>query len=60
MILRWLKSIFIWTTRCSRLLTEAPFAIPWETRPGKFTLRVIATDQAGNTAETAATFTVQR
>jgi membrane carboxypeptidase/penicillin-binding protein len=41
-------------------LTEAPFAIPWETRPGKFTLRVIATDQAGNTAETAATFTVQR
>jgi membrane carboxypeptidase/penicillin-binding protein len=39
-------------------LSEGPFAVPWETRPGNFTLRVVAADQAGNTEETEASFSV--
>jgi membrane peptidoglycan carboxypeptidase len=39
-------------------LTEGPFAVPWETSPGDFTLRVVAFDQAGNTSETEADFSI--
>jgi membrane peptidoglycan carboxypeptidase len=40
-------------------LTQAPFAIPWQGFPGKHTLHVVATDKAGNSSETAATFTLK-
>jgi len=36
----------------------APFGIIWTAKPGKHTLKVVAADQAGNTTETKANFTV--
>lgn len=41
-------------------LSEPPYRLPWPMRVGRFTLRVTATDLAGNTASTQITFTVQR
>jgi membrane peptidoglycan carboxypeptidase len=40
-------------------LTQAPFAISWTPVAGSHTLRVVATDQAGNSAETTTPFTVK-
>jgi len=36
----------------------APFGVVWTAKPGKHTLKVVAADQAGNTTETEADFTV--
>ena len=38
--------------------TLAPFGVVWASKVGAHTLRVVATDRAGNTAETKMTFTV--
>ena len=35
-----------------------PFGVVWASKTGKHTLRVVATDRAGNTAESEITFTV--
>jgi membrane peptidoglycan carboxypeptidase len=37
-------------------LTQVPFAIPWQASPGQHTIRAVATDKAGNSSETTATF----
>jgi hypothetical protein len=37
-----------------------PYAIPWRTSPGEYTLRVVATDLAGNQSEDQVTFLVKR
>ncbi len=41
-------------------LTQAPFAAVWQTSPGSHTLRLKATDLAGNTTETEIQFSVKR
>jgi hypothetical protein len=38
---------------------EAPYGIFWQAKIGRHTLRVVATDLAGNTAETSLVFTVK-
>ena len=38
--------------------SQPPYAVPWYTRPGRYTLHVEATDFAGNTSETEITFRV--
>ena len=38
-------------------LNQPPFAVVWQATPGKHTLRVVATDQAGNTSFDQAVFT---
>ncbi len=40
--------------------TQPPFAFSWQTVPGEHTLRVIASDLAGNSSETTLTFEVTR
>jgi membrane peptidoglycan carboxypeptidase len=40
-------------------LTQAPFAIPWQASPGQHTIRAVATDKAGNSSETTATFNLK-
>jgi len=40
--------------------THPPFALPWRSRPGEFTLRVTAVDLAGNESEDIVVFTVER
>lgn len=40
-------------------LIQAPFAISWTTTTGNHTLRIIATDEAGNTSEAQSTFDVK-
>lgn len=40
-------------------LTQPPFAISWTTITGNHTLRIVATDEAGNTSETQSTFSVK-
>jgi len=40
-------------------LTQPPFAISWTTMTGNHTLRIVATDEAGNTSETQSTFSVK-
>ncbi|MBN2549115.1 MAG: transglycosylase domain-containing protein [Anaerolineales bacterium] len=45
-----------------RLLTsfsQPPYAISWTLKAGSHTLRVVATDQAGNTSEASVTFVVK-
>jgi membrane peptidoglycan carboxypeptidase len=37
----------------------APYGVFWQSRPGRHTLRVVATDRAGNTAESSLSFTVK-
>ncbi len=37
----------------------APYGVFWRSRPGRHTLRVVATDRAGNTAESSLAFTVK-
>lgn len=39
-------------------LTGPPFTLTWTPAPGRHTLRLLATDQAGNPAEASVTFTV--
>ncbi len=38
----------------------APFGVVWAAKTGKHILKVVATDQAGNTTETKADFTVEK
>jgi membrane peptidoglycan carboxypeptidase len=40
-------------------LSQPPFAIPWQAKPGPHTLRVKAFDTAGNTREASVTFTLK-
>jgi hypothetical protein len=40
-------------------LLQPPYALDWIARIGEHTLRVIAVDAAGNTAETEARFTIE-
>jgi membrane carboxypeptidase/penicillin-binding protein len=40
--------------------TQPPYAIPWRTSPGEFTLRVVATDLAGNQSQAEVNFQVKR
>jgi len=40
--------------------TQPPFAIPWRTSPGEYTLWVKAIDLAGNASETSVSFVVER
>jgi membrane carboxypeptidase/penicillin-binding protein len=37
---------------------QLPYAIPWQSKPGKHSLRVVAFDKAGNQAEASSEFTV--
>lgn len=37
---------------------QEPYAIPWQSKPGKHSLRVVAVDRAGNQSETTIEFTV--
>ncbi len=39
--------------------TESPYGVLWPSQVGKYTLRVVATDLAGNTAETSLQFSVK-
>jgi membrane carboxypeptidase/penicillin-binding protein len=38
---------------------QMPYAIPWQSKPGEHTLRVVAFDKAGNQAEASSKFTVK-
>jgi membrane peptidoglycan carboxypeptidase len=40
-------------------LNQAPFSIPWQASTGNHTLHAVATDKAGNTSETRATFSLK-
>ncbi len=40
-------------------LQQPPFAYVWQPKPGNHVLRVVATDQAGNTSEVKVAFTVK-
>ena len=40
-------------------LRQPPFSIPWQTKPGKHTLRVVAIDQAGNEGKVIVEFIVK-
>jgi membrane peptidoglycan carboxypeptidase len=40
-------------------LTQAPFAFPWQAQKGPHTLKVVATDQAGNQSEAVSEFIVK-
>jgi Bacterial Ig domain len=40
-------------------LIQPPFAISWTTVTGNHTLRLVATDEAGNTSETQSNFSVK-
>jgi membrane peptidoglycan carboxypeptidase len=40
-------------------LTEAPFSIAWKPVPGNHTLRVVATDLAGNTSQVSRKFSIK-
>jgi membrane peptidoglycan carboxypeptidase len=40
-------------------LIQPPFAISWTTTTGNHTLRIVATDEAGNTSEAQSTFSVK-
>jgi hypothetical protein len=40
-------------------LRQPPFSIPWQAKPGKHTLRVVAIDRAGNEGRTTIEFTVK-
>jgi hypothetical protein len=44
--------------RLLETITQPPFAASWTARPGTHTLRVVATDQAGNSSEASVTFVV--
>jgi hypothetical protein len=39
---------------------QSPFGVLWQARAGSHTLRVVATDRAGNTAEASLDFTVSK
>ena len=40
-------------------LSQAPFAVNWKTTSGEHTLRIVAIDQAGNSAEDSLTFDIR-
>lgn len=40
-------------------VSKAPFAFPWQAKKGPHTLRVVATDQAGNESEATSEFTIK-
>ncbi len=39
-------------------VSSSPFGVIWQAQPGAHTLRVVATDRAGNTAEASIDFSV--
>ena len=50
---------FIIDGRLVARLIQPPFAISWATSTGDHTLRILATDEAGNTGESQSTFSVK-